>query len=165
MDRLCTPWRFAYVTGEDKEEGCVFCNRLDCDEQENFILHRGQFWYLLLNLYPYNSGHMLLVLNRHQPRLGQCTTPELTEMGHLMSIMEAALAESFRADGINGGYNGGSSAGAGIPGHLHLHMLPRWKGDTNFMSTIGETGVMPQSLDQTYERLLPVVQRLVTERS
>jgi len=165
MDRLCTPWRFAYVTGEKKEEGCVFCNLLQGDEREHFILHRGQHWYLLLNLYPYNGGHMLLVLNRHQPLLGQCTTEELAEMGQLLSIMEAALSESFRPDGINCGYNGGSSAGAGIPEHLHLHMLPRWQGDTNFMSTIGETRVMPQTLDQAYERLLPVVQRLVGERA
>jgi len=165
VERLCTPWRFAYVTGENKEEGCVFCNRLQCDEQEHFILHRGQYWYLLMNLYPYNGGHMLLVLNRHQPMLGQCTAEELTEMGKLMSVMEAALSEAFRPDGINCGYNGGSSAGAGIPEHLHIHMLPRWSGDTNFMSTIGETRVMPQTLDQSYGQLLPVVQRLVAERS
>ena len=165
MDRLCTPWRFAYVTGEKKEEGCVFCNRVQCDEQENFVLHRGEHWYMLLNLYPYNSGHILLVLNRHQPLLGQCTPEELAEMGQLLSVMEAALTESFHPDGINCGYNGGSSAGAGIPEHLHMHMLPRWTGDTNFMSTIGETRVMPQTLDQAYERLLPVVQRLVADRS
>ncbi len=165
MDRLCTPWRFAYVTGEKKEEGCVFCNRVQCDDQENFVLHRGQFWYMLLNLYPYNSGHILLVLNRHQPLLGQCTPDELAEMGQLLSVMEAALTESFQPDGINCGYNGGSSAGAGIPEHLHMHMLPRWNGDTNFMSTIGETRVMPQTLDQAYVRLLPIVSKLVAERS
>jgi ATP adenylyltransferase len=165
MDRLCTPWRFAYVTGEKKEEGCVFCNRVTGEEKENFVLHRGEHWYMLLNLYPYNSGHILLVLNRHQPLLGQCTPEELAEMGQLLSVMEAALTESFHPDGINCGYNGGSSAGAGIPEHLHMHMLPRWTGDTNFMSTIGETRVMPQTLDQAYERLLPVVQRLVADRS
>ena len=153
------------MTGEKKEEGCVFCNRVECDEQENFVLHRGEHWYMLLNLYPYNSGHILLVLNRHQPLLGQCTPEELAEMGQLLSVMEAALTESFHPDGINCGYNGGSSAGAGIPEHLHMHMLPRWTGDTNFMSTIGETRVMPQTLDQAYERLLPVVQRLVAGRS
>ncbi len=165
MDRLCTPWRFAYVTGEKKEEGCVFCNRLECDEKEHYILHRGQYWFLLMNLYPYNSGHMLLVLNRHQPMLGKCTTAELAEMGQLLSLMEATLTEAFQPDGINCGYNGGSSAGAGIPEHLHVHMLPRWNGDTNFMSTIGETRIMPQTLDQSYERLAPVVKRLVAERS
>jgi len=164
MDRLCTPWRFGYVTGEKKEEGCVFCNRLDCDDQEQYVLYRGKYWYLLLNLYPYNSGHLLLVSNRHQPLLGQCVSAELAEMGQLLSLMEAALQEAFQPDGINCGYNGGSSAGAGIPEHLHLHMLPRWAGDTNFMSTIGETRVMPQTLDESYARLLPVVQKLVAER-
>ncbi len=164
MDRLCTPWRFDYVTGEKKEEGCVFCNRVACDEAEHYVLHRGRHWYLLLNLYPYNSGHMLLVLNRHQPLLGQCTPAELAEMGRLLSLMEAVLTEAFNPDGINSGYNGGSSAGAGIPEHLHLHMLPRWHGDTNFMSTIGETRVMPQTLDQAYARLLPVVRKLADER-
>ncbi len=153
------------MSGEKTEKGCVFCNRVSCDEQEHFILHRGRHWYLLLNLYPYNSGHILLVLNRHQPMLGQCTPAELAEMGQLLSIMEGALTEAFRPDGINCGYNGGSSAGAGIPEHLHVHMLPRWLGDTNFMSTIGETRVMPQTLDQSFARLRPVVQRLVGELS
>jgi len=160
MDRLCTPWRFDYVTGKEKEEGCVFCNRLNCDEREHYILYRGKHWYLILNLYPYNSGHILLISNRHQPMLGNCTPEELAEMGLLLKVMENTLTEVFAPDGINCGYNGGQSAGAGIPEHLHMHMLPRWAGDTNFMSTIGETRVMPQTLDQSYEKLLPVVQRL-----
>lgn len=163
MDRLCTPWRFDYVTGNKKEEGCVFCNRLHCDEKEHFVLHRGKHWYLILNLYPYNSGHILLISNRHQPMLGNCTGEELAEMAVLLKVMENTLTEVFQPDGINCGYNGGQSAGAGIPKHLHLHMLPRWAGDTNFMSTIGETRVMPQTLDQSYEKLLPVVRRLVGE--
>jgi ATP adenylyltransferase len=161
MDRLSTPWRFDYVTGKKKEEGCVFCNRLECDEKENFVLHRGRYWYMILNRYPYNGGHMLLVLNRHQPMLSSCTPEELAEMSVLLGVMEAALLETHRPDGINCGYNGGSSAGAGIPEHLHLHMLPRWAGDTNFMSTIGETRVMPQTLDQCYAQLRPAVQKLV----
>lgn len=160
MERLCTPWRFNYVTGKDKEEGCVFCNRLECDPAEHFVLHRGQHWYVILNLFPYNSGHLLLVSNRHQAMLGGCTAEELAEMGGLLKLMETALTEVFQPDGINCGYNGGQSAGAGIPEHLHLHMLPRWGGDTNFMTTIGETRVMPQTLDQAYAKLLPVIQRL-----
>lgn len=163
MDRLCTPWRFAYVTGRKKEEGCVFCNRLDCDEQENQILHRGKFWYLIMNRYPYNGGHMLCVLNRHKPMLSDCTAEELAEMGVFLRVMESALMEAFEPEGINCGYNGGSSAGAGIPEHLHVHMLPRWSGDTNFMSTIADTRVMPMTLEQSYEMLLPVVARLVEE--
>jgi ATP adenylyltransferase len=151
------------VTGQEKEEGCVFCNRLQCDERENFILHRGRYWYLIMNLYPYNGGHLLCVLNRHERMLSDCTADELKEMGVLLGVMEVALTEAFHPEGINGGYNGGSSAGAGIPEHLHVHMLPRWSGDTNFMTTIGETRVMPLTLDQSYEMLLPVVQRLVKE--
>lgn len=151
------------MTGKDKEEGCVFCNRMDCDDKEHYVLYRGRHWYLIMNLYPYNSGHMLLISNRHQPMLGQCTSQELAELGPLLKVMENTLTEVFHPDGINSGYNGGQSAGAGIPEHLHLHMLPRWAGDTNFMSTIGETRVMPQTLDQSYETLLPVVQRLTAE--
>ncbi len=165
MDRLCTPWRFDYVTGKEKEEGCVFCNRLDCDEAENYVLHRGRFWYLILNLYPYNSGHLLLVLNRHQPLLSGCTPEELVEMSSLLGVMEGALMETYRPDGINCGYNGGASAGAGIPEHMHVHMLPRWAGDTNFMSTIGQTRVMPQTLDQSYARILPAIKSRVEKLS
>ena len=163
MDRLCTPWRFPYVTGQEREEGCVFCNRLACDDQEHFVLYRGRYWYIILNRYPYNNGHLLLVLSRHLSHLGGCTAEEMQEMGLLLKLMEQALQEAYRPQGINSGYNGGESAGAGIPEHLHLHMLPRWAGDTNFMTTIGETRVMPQTLDQSYALLLPVIQRLAAE--
>jgi len=149
------------VTGKYKEDGCVFCNRLVCDDKENLILHRGRCWYLIMNRYPYNGGHMLCVLNRHQPLLSDCTPEEISEMGVLLRVMEGSLMEAFHPEGINCGYNGGISAGAGIPDHLHLHMLPRWSGDTNFMSTIGDTRVMPLTLEQSYETLLPIVARWV----
>jgi ATP adenylyltransferase len=161
MDRLCTPWRYAYVSGEKKEEGCVFCNRLSCDDEEHYVLHRGEHWYLLLNLYPYNNGHILLVLNRHEAMISSLQPAEIAEMGTLLQVMEKALLEVYRPHGVNCGYNGGASAGAGIPEHLHMHMLPRWAGDTNFMSTIGETRIMPQTLEQSYALLKPVVQHLV----
>jgi ATP adenylyltransferase len=160
MDRLCTPWRYDYVSGEQKEDGCVFCNRLQCDDRAQYVLHRGERWYLILNLYPYNSGHLLLVLGRHASRIADCTPDELVDLARYLKLMEDVLQEAFRPDGINCGYNGGTSAGAGIPGHLHVHMLPRWAGDTNFMSTVGQTRVMPQTLDQVWERLKPVVDRL-----
>jgi len=149
------------VSGEKKEEGCVFCNRLSCDEEEHFVLHRGKHWYLLLNLFPYNNGHILLVLNRHEAMISSLNAEEIAEMGTLVQVMEKTLLEAYHPDGINCGYNGGASAGAGIPEHLHLHMLPRWAGDTNFMSTIGETRIMPQSLEQSYVLLKPVVKRIV----
>ena len=163
MEILCTPWRFSYVTGQEKEDGCVFCNRLECDDREQFVLYRGRFWYIILNRFPYNNGHLLLVLNRHEQSLTVCTVAELHEMGVLLQVMEKALQEAYHPDGINSGYNGGECAGAGIPEHLHLHTLPRWAGDTNFMSTINATRVMPQALDQTYGLLAPIVQRLAAE--
>jgi ATP adenylyltransferase len=161
MDRLYTPWRFAYVTGQIKEEGCVFCNCLQGDDQDNFILHRAGKWYIVLNRYPYNNGHLLLVLNRHQPALAACTTEEMTEMAALLPLMEQALQQAYNPHGINCGYNGGASAGAGIPEHLHLHMLPRWQGDTSFMTTIGKARVMPETLAQTYATLRPVLANLL----
>ena len=161
MDRLYTPWRFAYVTGQIEEKGCVFCNRLECDEEAVFVLWRGRHWHLVLNRYPYNNGHLLLVLNRHQPALSRCTPEEMEEMGQVLPKLEAAIQRVFRPQGINCGYNGGESAGAGIPEHLHLHMLPRWSGDTSFMTTIGETRVMPQELAESYAQLKPVLDELL----
>ncbi len=163
MDRLYTPWRYAYVTGQIQESGCVFCNRLECAEQEHYILHRGRHWYIVLNLYPYNNGHMLLVLNRHAQTLSECQPDELAEMAPLLWLMETALRRVMNPDGINGGYNGGISAGAGIPEHLHLHLLPRWSSDTNFMSSIGDTRVMPQTLTESYRQLAPVIAELAAE--
>ncbi len=151
------------MSGQKKEEGCVFCNRVECDEEEHFVLYRGSFWYLLLNLYPYNNGHILMVLNRHEAMISSLSADEIAEMGTLLQVMEKALLETYHPDGVNCGYNGGASAGAGIPEHLHLHMLPRWAGDTNFMSTIGETRIMPQTLEQSYALLKPVVSRIAGE--
>lgn len=149
------------MSGQKKEEGCVFCNRLSCDEEEHFVLYRGSHWYLLLNLYPYNNGHILLVLNRHEAMISSLAEDEIAEMGVLLQVMERSLLEAYHPDGVNCGYNGGTSAGAGIPEHLHMHMLPRWAGDTNFMSTIGETRIMPQTLEQSYALLKPVVLKMV----
>ncbi len=161
MDRLYTPWRFAYVTGQIKEEGCIFCNRLHWDDEEHFVLYRGTGWYLILNHYPYTNGHLLLVLNRHQPALADCTAAELAEMSELLPVMEKALRRVFRPDGINCGYNGGASAGAGVPEHFHFHMLPRWTGDTSFLTTIGQTRIMPQTLAETYAQVKPVLAELL----
>jgi ATP adenylyltransferase len=158
MDRIFTPWRLAYVTGETgKNEGCVFCDvQSSGDDAGNYVLHRGTHWYVMLNRYPYNNGHLLLVLQRHASLLGDCRSDELAELGSLLAVMERTLREALRPGGLNGGYNGGASAGAGIPQHLHLHLLPRWLGDTNFMSTVGETRVIPSTLDQMYAELQPV---------
>ncbi len=166
MDRLYTPWRFAYVTGASKDDGCVFCHVLAAaDDHANQVLHRGDHWVVMLNRYPYNNGHLLLVLGRHAALLSDCTPPELHEMGRLLAAMERALDEGLRPHGFNCGYNGGASAGAGIPEHLHLHLLPRWAGDTNFMTTVGQTRVMPQTLDQVQALLAPLLTRILAEGS
>lgn len=166
MDRLYTPWRFAYVTGTRSDTGCVFCTVLAAaDDDGNQVLHRGRGWTVMLNRYPYNNGHLLLVLNRHAPLLGDCSGDELAEMGRSLAAMERTLHECLRPHGFNCGYNGGSSAGAGIPEHLHLHLLPRWAGDTNFMTTVGQTRVMPQTLDEVHALLAPVLGRILAERS
>jgi ATP adenylyltransferase len=157
MDRLFTPWRLAYVKGDTgKNEGCVFCDVHAADGDDlNYVLHRGAHWFVMLNRYPYNNGHLLVVLRRHASYLGDCTAAELAEMGGLMAAMERTLRETLRPGGFNGGYNGGASAGAGIPQHLHLHLLPRWAGDTNFMSTVGETRVIPSTLEEMHALLKP----------
>lgn len=157
MDRLCTPWRYAYVSGQLKEDGCVFCTRLGGDDAANFVLYRGRGWYVILNLYPYNNGHLLLVLNRHVGGLTDLAAAELTEMGSLLAAMERSLRRVYAPQGINCGYNAGASAGAGVPDHFHLHMLPRWAGDTSFMTTVGGTRVMPETLPMSWERLRPVL--------
>ncbi len=157
MDRLYTPWRYDYVSGGVKEEGCIFCNRLEGDPAEHLILHRSRHWYAVMNRFPYNNGHVLLVLNRHAGSLSDCTAEEVADMGVLVQALERAIRAAFNPDGVNAGYNGGASAGAGIPAHFHIHLVPRWSGDTNFMTVIGETRVMPQSLPRSYELLLPAL--------
>ena len=162
MDRLYTPWRFAYVTGSkrDEDDGCVFC-RVDAadDDAGNLVLHRGRHWLAMLNRYPYNNGHLLLVLRRHVGLLSACNADEIAEMGRLLVAMEASLAEVMNPHGFNCGYNGGASAGAGIPEHLHLHLLPRWSGDTNFMTTVGDTRILPQTLEEVRDLLAPALAR------
>lgn len=165
MDRLYTPWRFSYVTGQRHDEGCVFCSVLaeECDA-ENQVFYRGRHWLVMLNRFPYNNGHLLLVLGRHASLLSDCTPEELREMGELLAAMERALRETMEPHGFNGGYNGGASAGAGIPEHLHLHLLPRWRGDTNFITTVGQTRVMPQTLAEVYSLVAPALARLLPGR-
>lgn len=157
MDRLYTPWRLDYVQGERTHEGCVFCECLEEADEASFLLHRAEHWYVILNRYPYTGGHLLLVLNRHCGSLAECTAEESAEMVRLLPAMERALRKGYDPHGVNCGYNGGAGAGAGIPGHFHVHMLPRWHGDTNFMTVVGDTRVIPERLEDTYARLRPLL--------
>lgn len=146
-----------YIEGKQHEEGCVFCNRpLRPDGIENFIIHRGEWSYVILNLYPYTSGHLMIVPFDHQPSLELLAQETRAEMMELLSHSVEVLRTVYRPHGFNLGANLGEAGGAGIAEHVHLHVVPRWFGDTNFMSSIGETRVVPEDLEDTYRRVTAV---------
>ncbi len=156
MDRLWSPWRFEYIRTADKAPSCVFCDMLGQNrDQENFLLLRGPHAFVVLNLFPYTSGHVLVVVNRHISFLGAASDRELHEIIDLSRQCEHALHQEYQPDGYNIGFNLGRAAGAGVEHHLHLHVVPRWVGDSNFVSVLGETRVLPEELHTTYKRLLP----------
>lgn len=160
MERLWSPWRLAYVTQASGESsGCIFCTTT-APGRDDLILYRGQTCYVILNLYPYNSGHLMVVPNRHIASLHATTPAERDELMHLTRHAEMALMEAYSPQGINMGINLGRPAGAGILDHLHVHAVPRWNGDTNFMTVIGETRVLPEDLQETKKRLQPIFERL-----
>jgi ATP adenylyltransferase len=160
VERLWSPWRLAYVTGTSDAQGCVFCEALASESAAPLVLFRGDTCYVILNLYPYNNGHLMVVPNRHVASLAECSVAELGEMMELTRRAEIALAEAYRPQGLNVGINLGRSAGAGVVDHVHIHAVPRWTGDTNFMSVIGQVRVLPEELDETARRLRPIFERL-----
>ncbi len=160
MDRLFSPWRHAYVTRSEEADRCVFCDAAQSDQGRALTVFDGDTCYVILNLYPYNSGHLMVVPRRHIASLAQLTSPELSEMAELTRRCEITLTEAYAPQGINLGMNLGRPAGAGIVDHLHVHLVPRWTGDTNFMSIIGHVRVLPEELPRTAERLRPIFHRL-----
>ena len=160
MDHLWSPWRFAYITGERTTTGCVFCSALTDDPATSLIVFRGQTCFVILNLFPYNNGHVMVVPNRHISTLASVTAEELGELAELTRRAEIALTEAYAPHGMNMGINLGKPAGAGILDHLHIHVVPRWNGDTNFMTVIGQTRVLAEELTQTAARLRPIFERL-----
>jgi ATP adenylyltransferase len=164
MDRLWSPWRLEYITrGPIDASGasaCVFCAALTDPEPQSLIVFRGTACYVILNRYPYNNGHLMVVPIRHVGTLGSLTSAELEEIAHLTERSEAALGEAYIPQGFNVGINLGRSAGAGILEHLHVHIVPRWSGDSNFMTVIGETRVLPEELSMSVARLRPIFARL-----
>lgn len=165
MERLWSPWRHAYVTRDEREgSGCVFCvaGRPDA---EALTVHTGQTCYVILNLYPYNGGHVMVVPKRHVPTLADLAADELAELAGLMRLTQMALDEVYQPQGMNIGVNLGRSAGAGIVDHLHVHLVPRWTGDTNFMPVFGQVRVLPEALETTAARLRPVLARLAAQQA
>ncbi len=155
MDRIWAPWRMTYIEGSIKPDGCIFCDfpRQDRDA-ELHILHRGDRAFVILNAYPYTNGHLMVAPYRHGSDLNDLAAEELQEMMVLTRRCVNALKAAFGPDGFNVGMNMGHVAGAGIADHLHMHIVPRWNGDTNFMAVCGDVRVVPQHLSATYERLM-----------
>ncbi len=152
VKRLWAPWRMKYI--ERNESGCVFCKALaQDDDAKNLIVFRGQAAFVILNRYPYTSGHLLVVANLHRPSLEDLESETRAEMMELVTKGMRVLRKVYRPEAFNLGANIGAAAGAGIAEHVHLHVVPRWGGDTNFMSTLGETRVLPEELDETYRRV------------
>ncbi len=154
MNRIWSPWRMKYINNHQKEEGCVFCSaQSQEDSAENLIAFRGERAFVILNLYPYTSGHLMVVPFDHIATLEELDRATRAEMMELTSQCMVALKKIYRPQGFNVGANIGVAAGAGVPGHVHIHVVPRWGGDTNFMSVLGETRVLPEAIEVTYQRV------------
>ena len=154
MDYLWSPWRYQYLAAAKESSGCVFCDiAAQHRDQENLIVHRGSFNFVVLNRFPYTSGHLMVVPFAHASELSAVDEPTAAEMMMLMRRAERNLRAVYHPEGLNMGMNIGESAGAGIAGHIHMHVLPRWHADANFMTTIAETRVLPEELDTTWRRL------------
>src|SRR5262245_42677669 len=161
MEHIWSPWRYGYISSVKSEAGCVFCNahrqphdvRPDDRDRERLVVHRGSHAFIILNLFPYTSGHLMIAPYDHIGSLINLDESVSTEILALARRALVALESEYRPDGFNVGFNLGSAAGAGIADHLHLHVVPRWSGDANFVSVIGETRVLPEELSATYDRL------------
>lgn len=161
VDRLWSPWRYNYIAGvgersDDDPFSCIFCKLRDTDtssDECNYILHRAEHNFIVLNIYPYAGGHLLVVPHEHTAELDRASDETTTELMRLAVRCQTALREVYLPDGFNLGINLGRAAGAGVAAHLHLHIVPRWTGDANFMTTIGETRVLSEDLTTTYKKL------------
>lgn len=157
MDILFTPWRMNYITSPKKSDGCVFCAAFHADpdqDRENFLLYRGKHTFVIMNIYPYNPGHLMILPWVHVATLPEVPLAAQCELIGLASYFTDLLSQLMQPDGFNMGLNMGRAAGAGIDDHLHLHLVPRWAGDSNFISVVGQTRVLPEELGDTYDRIV-----------
>jgi len=162
-ERLWTPWRMSYIGGETKEDGCIFCNRLQKSRDiESLILHRHEHSFVIMNLYPYNTGHIMLVPNQHASDPAQLDPAALSEMGALLPTLTNSLRRALGCQGFNVGLNIGAIAGAGVEAHLHQHIVPRWQGDANFMPILASTMTIPELIPVTYAKLRAEIARELT---
>ncbi len=163
MHVLWAPWRMTYVKRAAKEGGmtCIFCEALKAPEEESLVIYRNRLAFAMLNKYPYNTAHVMIAPVRHVPRPELLTDEEMLEIGRVLKIVLKAIDMEYSPHGYNIGANVGRVAGAGIESHLHIHVVPRWSGDTNFMPVVSETKVMPESLRSTYVRLKRAVNKVL----
>jgi ATP adenylyltransferase len=154
MDYIWTPWRYAYVTTAEKTSRCVFCDLPKLgDDAKAHIVHRGHYCYIVLNTFPYTPGHVMIVPFAHLDELQKLPVEAAHEMMDLSQKMETVLRQLYTPDGVNLGMNIGKAAGAGVAGHIHMHALPRWVADSNFVTVVGETRILPESLELSYQRI------------
>lgn len=166
FERLWRPWRMSYVSRveEKREAECIFCSKPAAgDDRDNLVLHRGETCFVIMNLYPYNTGHVMVSPYRHVAELEDLTGEEREELMRLAVLAVRAIKEAMRPQGFNLGMNLGRSAGAGYDEHLHLHVVPRWQGDANFMTVLAGSKVMPESVEENYLRLHKALQQLMEE--
>lgn len=154
MDYMFSPWRYSFVSSAHHTTGCIFCElpRLG-DDEKALIVHRGEHCFIILNAFPYTSGHAMIVPYEHVDQMSLLPAPAAHEMMDLTQRLEVVLRELYHPEGVNLGMNLGKAAGAGIAGHIHMHVLPRWVADANFITVIGETRVLPEDLATTYKRM------------
>jgi ATP adenylyltransferase len=154
MDYLWTPWRFQYISKAGEADECIFCTAAaDSSDEEGLIVYRGVHAFIILNRFPYTSGHVMVVPYAHVPTLEAVPDEAAIEIIRLAQQAERVLRAVYRPDGLNMGINLGKCAGAGVTGHVHLHVLPRWGGDANFMTTVGETRVIPEDMPSSWKKL------------
>jgi ATP adenylyltransferase len=152
-EQLWAPWRLEYIRSADEQPGCVFCRAAASDDETGLVVHRGERAFVVLNKYPYASGHLMVAPYRHVGELGGLSDEEALELHRLASTAVAVLAQTMQPQGYNLGWNLGRIAGAGVVDHVHEHVVPRWAGDTNFMPVLADVKVMPEHLDETRRRL------------
>jgi ATP adenylyltransferase len=153
VKQLWAPWRLEYIKGADEQEGCVFCLAREGDDESGLVVRRGERAFVVLNKYPYSSGHLMVAPYRHESEFGELDADEALEVHRLAAAGLGALAETMSPQGFNLGWNLGRIAGAGVVDHVHLHVVPRWAGDTNFMPVLADVKVLPEALEDTRRKL------------
>lgn len=161
MSHLWTPWRMPYLQGKEPlPDDCLFCIKPQAEDDEAHIVHRGRFCYVILNRFPYNNGHLMIVPYAHVATLERLDCECTAELMELSQLSLQVLREAYDPQGFNVGMNIGAVAGAGVADHIHLHVVPRWGGDTNYMTTLGKTRIIPEWINQTYEQLCPLFEQM-----